>query len=219
MKNLIDPQKGGLSGEAGLKYRTLKMENPKLKARLFCSANDTYVKDLLTDETLVGMKVIVQQAEENNNNDKIIVMEDPPSRSIQDIIGLRVLPAINTTQAKIAQKLDDNATAASTADNNKTNKKAKLLTATDRNNNNNAQPRPPPPSMEKFSEKQKARRMMEEKLRIEKEKEKLYRKQTRAKIAADKLVRETDENWKPSVSAAADKTGTGLQSFRDRHGE
>jgi len=73
--------------------------------------------------------------------------------------------------------------------------------------------------VEKLSEKQIARRELEKKKQLEKEMDKQHRLNTKAQIAADKLVRETDENWKPAVSAAADKTGTGIQTFRDRHGE
>ena len=72
---------------------------------------------------------------------------------------------------------------------------------------------------EKLSLKQIARREAEIKKLKEKEQDKLHRKNTKAQIAEDKKTRETDENWKPKVSAAADKSGAGIQTFRDRHGE
>ena len=72
---------------------------------------------------------------------------------------------------------------------------------------------------EKLSLKQIARREAEIKKQKEKQQEKLHRKNTKAQIADDKKTRETDENWKPKVSAAADKSGAGIQTFRDRHGE
>merc|ERR1712238_462465 len=96
-------------------------------------------------------------------------------------------------------------------------KKAKLLLAEHHGVSNTKTP--PPPVVEKLSEKQIARRELEQKKQLEKEMDKQHRLNTKAQIAADKLVRETDENWKPAVSAAADKTGTGIQTFRDRHGE
>ena len=72
---------------------------------------------------------------------------------------------------------------------------------------------------EKLSEKQKARRMMEEKRKADVLKAKEERKRNIEMLKHDKLVRETDPNWKPGVSAACAKSGTGLKSFRDRHGE
>ena len=72
---------------------------------------------------------------------------------------------------------------------------------------------------EKLSEKQKARRLLEQKQHQEKIDAKKAREITRAQIAADKRVRLEDENWTPSVASAAAKGGTKLQTFRDRHGE
>lgn len=214
LKNVIDPKKGGLAvsskeeedgNDGGLKYRTLKLENPKLKARLLCSSSDTYVLDLLQDPHLVGMT--------NSSSGSILVMAAPPSPTIRDIIGLRVLPAIHTLQATMAQQIMKAAAVTEGTANNH-HKKAKLFaTMTTTENYKQA------PTAEKLTEKQQARRLMEHKLQHEKHQEKLYRQRTQAQIKADKLVRETDENWKPAVSAAADKSGTGLQSFRDRHGE
>ena len=189
LKNLVDPSKGGLAGEAGLKYRTLKLDNPKLQERLFCSES---VRNLLLN--VVGM----------TSKDNTLVLPEPPSPQISDIIGLKLLPAISTAQQTMANTMASSTTA-------NANKKAKL---TEHNGKPSAMP-----STEKLSEKQKARLLMEQKAKLEKEREKEFRKQTRAKIAADKLVRQKDENWKPTVSAAAAKTGSGLLTFRDRHGE
>ena len=220
LKNLIDPAKGGIAGEGGLKYRTLKVDNPKLKARLFCSSNNdnnnnnndnNYVMELLTNSALVGM----------TRREHVLVMDEAPSDAIRDVIGLRVLPAFTNTISKIASTIENN----NNNKNNKNNsnshnkKKAKLTTAEQNNSNNSNVNNAVVAPTEKLSEKQIARRELEEKKRREREADKVHRKQTRAQIAADKLVRETDPNWKPAVSAAADKTGTGLQSFRDRHGE
>jgi hypothetical protein len=71
-----------------------------------------------------------------------------------------------------------------------------------------------------LSEKQKARRLLEQKLLQEKEAEKMARKRTVSQIAADKHVRENDPNWKPSVAAAAAKAGdNAISTFRDKYGE
>jgi len=190
LKNLIDGSKGGLSG-AGLKYRTLKLDNPKLRARLFCSSA---VRELLLDPNLVGMVA----------SEAALTMAEAPSQAIRDAIGLKVLPAVSTAQREITTKLETGSAS----------KKAKLS-----EHNGPSRTATTTVPTEKLSEKQKARRMMEEKRLLEKEREKAFRKEMKAKIAADKLVRQKDENWRPSVSAAADKTGTGLLTFRDRHGE
>jgi len=199
LKNLIDPAKGGIVGEGGLKYRTLKVDNPKLKARIFCSSNNNDVMDLLTNSTLIGM----------TRRENVLIMDEAPSDAIRDVIGLRVLPALTTTLSKIEK---NNSSSSSS-----THKKAKLTEQNSVVTNNTSSSNIVVP--EKLSEKQIARRELEEKKRQEREADKQHRKATRAQIAADKLVRETDPNWKPAVSAAADKSGTGLQSFRDRHGE
>lgn len=74
-------------------------------------------------------------------------------------------------------------------------------------------------SGEKLSEKQKARRLLEEKERAEKEEARRRRKATSAQIKQDAYVRKHDENWTSGPSAAVHKTGTAISSFRDRHGE
>jgi hypothetical protein len=61
-------------------------------------------------------------------------------------------------------------------------------------------------------EKKKAGRLLEES-------KKWKRKRNFKTLQQDKLVRETDPNWKPEVSAACIKSGIGLLTFRDRHGK
>ncbi len=204
LKNLVDPSKGGLAGDAGLKYRTLKLDNPKLKARLFCVES---VCDLLLDDSLVGMVT----------NESTLVMTEAPSPAICDSIGLKVIPCVLAAQRQIAnsQQHQHQHQQQQQPIQGTTTKKARL---TEHNGRPTACTNTTIPK-EKLSEKQKARLLMEKKARLEKEREKAFRRETKAKIAADKLVRQKDENWKPTVSAAADKTGTGLLTFRDRHGE
>ncbi|CAJ1945952.1 unnamed protein product [Cylindrotheca closterium] len=72
---------------------------------------------------------------------------------------------------------------------------------------------------EKLSEKQKARKLLEEKEKLEKTKAKENRKRNLALLKADKHTRENDPNWKPGVSAACAKSGTGISTFRDKYGE
>jgi len=217
VKNLVDANKGCLMGEDGLKYRTLKLDNPKLKSRLFPSSSSSkVVMDLLMDSTHVGMKPKRRLKRDVDIN--MLVMENAPSPAIQEHIRGHILPTITATQADINIKMM--AAAATKEHENKSHKKAKLLLAEHSNSVTNTKPTPSViPPVEKLSEKQIARRELEKKKQLEKEQDKQHRLNTKAQIAADKLVRETDENWKPAVSAAADKTGTGIQTFRDRHGE
>jgi len=212
LKNLIDTNKGAIPGDEGLKYRTLKLDNPKLKARLFPSSSSSkIVMDLLMDSTHVGMKPKRRLKRDIDIN--LLVMETVPSPSTRQHIQERVLPALTTTHSEINSKM------MAAEDENKSHKKAKLLLA-EHNSVTNTKPTPSAlPPEEKLSEKQIARRELEQKKQLEKEQDKQHRLNTKAQIKADKLVRETDENWKPAVSAAADKTGTGIQTFRDRHGE
>ncbi|EEC43683.1 predicted protein [Phaeodactylum tricornutum CCAP 1055/1] len=72
---------------------------------------------------------------------------------------------------------------------------------------------------ERLSEKQKARRLMEEKDQREKELAKVHRAKAVEQLRRDKFVRENDPNWKSGPSAAVNKTGNTIATFRDRHGE
>eukprot|EP00978_Attheya_sp_CCMP212_P023866 scaffold74006_cov53-Attheya_sp.AAC.1 len=71
----------------------------------------------------------------------------------------------------------------------------------------------------RFTEKQKARDLMEKKRTAEAQDAKRMRALNVAKLKQDKFVRENDENWKSGVSAACAKSGTGISTFRDKYGE
>jgi len=92
---------------------------------------------------------------------------------------------------------------------------ASIAGTTSSSSNNNVKAAVP----EKLSEKQKARKLMEEKEQQEKLKAKENRKRNLALLKEDKHARENDPNWKPKVSAACAKTGTGISTFRDKYGE
>lgn len=72
---------------------------------------------------------------------------------------------------------------------------------------------------DKMSEKQKARKLKEEREKQEKLAAKANRKRNLALLKADKHTRENDPNWKPKVSAACDKAWIGISTFRDKYGE
>lgn len=71
----------------------------------------------------------------------------------------------------------------------------------------------------KLSEKQKARVLLEEKAKRERQESRRQRAKNLALLKQDKHVRKHDENWKSGVSAAMAKTGNSISTFRDRHGE
>ena len=174
VKNLLDPQK---SQDA--KYRTLKLDNPKLQSKLFSIA---FVRDWLVD----GIGFV-----EEDNQCLTITVEQCSNLS----------PAILQV---LQQSLSSLGSSGSSVSNSIVN-----------NNNNNKKKA----VEEKLSEKQKARRLWEERQKLEKLREKEERKKNLAMLRQDKFVRENDANWKSGVSAACAKSGTGLQTFRDRHGE
>merc|ERR1712238_521171 len=124
------------------KYRTLKLDNPKLKARLFPSTSSSkVVMDLLMDSTHVGMKPKRRLKRDTDIN--LLVMENAPSQAIQEHIQERVLPALTTTHSEINIKM------MAAEDENKSHKKAKLLLA-EHNSVSNTKT-PPPPMVEKLS--------------------------------------------------------------------
>lgn len=217
LKNLIDPLKGGASatsssngndddnnsnnGEnssaaaaaATLKYRTLKLDNPKLASRLFSTS---HTQDLLLQLGFAKVVVVLDENDSNTNNTTtttVLQMSQAPSPATIATVRNTLLPAIAKQQSSLAETAS--------------NKKAKTTYDNEVDD------------FSKLSEKQKARRLLQQKQEQDKQHAKQARLLTKAQIAADKRVRQDDENWKPAVSAAADKTGTGLQTFRDRHGE
>jgi type III secretory pathway component EscR len=75
------------------------------------------------------------------------------------------------------------------------------------------------PMVEKMTEKRKARMLLEEKQQKEKEDARKHRAKNITLIKQDSHVRKHDENWKSGVSAAMQKSGNDIVTFRDRHGE
>jgi hypothetical protein len=89
----------------------------------------------------------------------------------------------------------------------------RLAASSTNNNNMNA------PVLEKLTEKQKARVLLEGKERQEKLAIKENRKRNLAMLKEDKRARHSDPNWKSGVSAACAKSGSGISTFRDKYGE
>ena len=182
LKNLVDPSKSG-----DIKYRTLKLDNPKLQEKLF---SISYIKEML--EQALGF-----QESTTPENDPCMILTTLPS----DITVLRnCLDEVSSSLAAING-----------------NSGGDISGNIEPLHPCNKKPRLPP--TEQLSEKQKARRLMEEKEQLEREKAREERKRQVALLKQDKLVRETDPNWKPGVSAACAKSGTGISTFRDKYGE
>ena len=72
---------------------------------------------------------------------------------------------------------------------------------------------------EPLTEKQKARRLMEQAKVREQAKAKEDRARQIALLQQDKHARIHDPNWKPGLSAACAKSGTSISTFRDKYGE
>jgi hypothetical protein len=70
-----------------------------------------------------------------------------------------------------------------------------------------------------ISEKEKARQLLEKKREREVQEAKKARRKTSNLIKQDKYVRENDDNWTSQQSAACVKSGSGINTFRDKFGE
>lgn len=70
-----------------------------------------------------------------------------------------------------------------------------------------------------ISEKEKARQLLEKKREREVQEAREARRKTSNLIKQDKYVRENDDNWESKQSAACVKSGSGINTFRDKYGE
>jgi len=70
-----------------------------------------------------------------------------------------------------------------------------------------------------LSEKQKARRLLEQSKAMEQKRAKEERMKQLQLLQQDQHTRMNDPNWKPGLSAACAKSGTSISTFRDKYGE
>ena len=211
IKNLADPSKS-----QDVKYRTLNLENSKLSAGLFSIAAMMEVLTNVigfTTAAAANAAALAETSENNNQNtndggDATTSNSTDPVKTL--VLPLEKLPPSDVLQNWLSSILEV---------------QHRLKTTTTAANNNNAgsssssNKRIVEHPLDKLSEKQKARRLLEEKEKVDKIKAKEERKRNLTMLKEDKHRRENDPTWKPGVSAACAKSGTGLQSFRDRHGE
>jgi hypothetical protein len=201
LKNLVDPLKS-----QDVKYRTLKLENPKLHAKVF---HIVYIREDLLQQVFGFVSGNVT-SDDGSSCLCLSLAHNNESQAESTTTALLQTCLTEMEQAR-AQLV---AASVSAPTNSTTNSQAWLTAPT-----TNKKARLVDQQLDKLSEKQKANRMMEEKEKVEKLKAKEERKRNLALLKTDKLARETDPNWKAGVSAACAKTGSGIQTFRDRHGE
>lgn len=190
IKNLADPIKA-----QDAKYRQLKLDNAKVREKL------------LLIESAVNYLKAIGFAEATQDDIQVLRVENP------DIAVMKAsLAEVTNALEMVAPNGASFTTGAA--------KKPRRSSSMEEEEKKSDDPvtttsRPP----ERLSEKQKARRLLEEKERKEKEIARQERRKTSAQIKQDKYVRKHDPNWKSGVSAAASKSGSGIETFRDRHGE
>jgi ElaB/YqjD/DUF883 family membrane-anchored ribosome-binding protein len=174
------------------KYRQLKLENPKVASKILpCPSSMDYLK-------AIGFVPAVDET-----GAKVLRVE-----TVTDVVLMQAsLQEVSNGLDMVAPKEDGG----------KIIKKHRVASSSSLEEKK--EDKPVYAVEEKLSEKQKARRMLEEKKNREKEEAKMHRKKTAALIKADKYVRENDENWTSQPSAACNKAGKGISTFRDRNGE
>eukprot|EP00545_Synedropsis_sp_CCMP1620_P007899 CAMPEP_0119015240 /NCGR_PEP_ID=MMETSP1176-20130426/10664_1 /TAXON_ID=265551 /ORGANISM="Synedropsis recta cf, Strain CCMP1620" /LENGTH=229 /DNA_ID=CAMNT_0006968517 /DNA_START=86 /DNA_END=775 /DNA_ORIENTATION=+ len=192
LKNLADPVKS-----QDPKYRQLKLENAKVASKILpCPSSMEYLK-------AIGF---VQVLDESDGAKVLRVVETTNvslmAASLQEVSNGLAMVAPKDDAKKIVKK---HRIASPVEEKKEDTIRNKLVV--------------PPVVEERLSEKQKANRMMEQKRDREREEAKLHRKKTAALIKKDKFVRENDENWTSQPSAACNKAGKGISTFRDNFGE
>ena len=196
IKNLCDPTKG-----TDIKFRQLRPANPKLQVMFQHPPIVSYLQQVIGFEHATDNCEAILRI--NNVPDTAVMSREYIQISaIYERIEKTVTPSSSTSTGLSTSK-PVLKTSTSTVSTEST---ASLSSITNM-------------SLDGLTEKQKARILKEQKDAAEKEAAKMARKRTVAQIQADKVVRQTDPNWKPNVSAAAGKNGTSLQTFRDKYGE
>ena len=200
LNNLIDPAK-----RDNPKYRTLNLSNPKLMETLWNGI--PYLATEWFQQTLgfVLMDTEPEGAPKGGPQQQLLVLP-PTSTSTSSTSLLLQQSMYQTLQTNVDTALrlvdidEDDAFASVAA---MSHKKAK-------------QQHDP---QEPLTEKQKARRLMEQAKVREQAKAKEDRARQIALLQQDKHARIHDPNWKPGLSAACAKSGTSISTFRDKYGE
>lgn len=197
------------------KYRQLRLQNVKIQRYI---ATHSSVLQYL--QQVIGFERIVSSIDDKEETLLRIVSLDrlPSSETLQE--QLKLITAVvhrlggNGANTKAMRHSGSTSSIKSSSSSEEVvNKNSSDNSSDTNNNNNNNNP------YTKLTEKQKARLLMEEKIQQQKLRDEQERKRTIQQIQNDKFVRQNDPNWKPNVSAAAAKSGTSMQTFRDKFGE
>ena len=213
-----------------VKYRTLKRDNAKLQQTLFSPGVEPYVRQMLlleekgpcgfiTVSTTTMENTTTTNNTTNTTNSYNYVVPDPPSDFTRQSILTPLYDALGVARQEL---LTTNTNTTSTNTATTINKKLRMTT-TNNTTTTTVVVVPPPVAVvgvhEKLSEKQKARKLLQEKEVIEKELARKERQRQKVLLQQDKWTRENDPNWKPGLSAACAKSGSSISTFRDKYGE
>jgi hypothetical protein len=194
VKNLADPQKN-----ADPKYRQLKLSNAKVKAKITpCPSALDYMKAL-------GFAVASEGGEEYLRFSKTVIVSDMEASLAElnnaiDMLVPKDQSASSTTSFSEEKKTPEGIIIRQQSSTVSAASSSSAATG-------------------KMSEKQKARVLMEKKRQREAQEAKDARQKTSNLIKQDKYVRKNDENWTSKQSAACVKSGSGINTFRDKFGE
>lgn len=196
VKNLADPLKN-----ADPKYRQLKLSNEKVKAKITpCPSALDYMKAL-------GFTVVSEGGEEYLRFSRTVIVSDMEASLVE----------LNNAIDMLVPKDQSASSSMSFSEEKKTpegiiiRQRSSGVSAASVSSSSAA--------TGKMSEKQRARLLMEKKRHQEAQEAKKARQKTSNLIKQDKYVRENDENWTSKQSAACVKSGTGINTFRDKFGE
>mmetsp|Transcript_8358 Transcript_8358/g.18070 ORF Transcript_8358/g.18070 Transcript_8358/m.18070 type:complete len:230 (-) Transcript_8358:300-989(-) len=174
------------------KYRQLKLSNPKVKAKMApCPSALDYMKAL-------GFAVAIE-----DDGEEYLRIESTKMISISEMEAS--LTELNNALDMLAPK--DSFVEEKKTPEGIVRQQCSLLSTVSGGTDG------------RMSEKQKARLLMEKKRQREIKDAKEARRKTSNLIKQDKYVRENDENWTSKQSAACVKSGSGINTFRDKYGE
>jgi hypothetical protein len=215
LNNLIDPVK-----QDNPKYRTLNLSNPKLMETLWNGI--PYLATEWFQQTL-GFVVEMKDGSADGTSSsgtptQFLVLPPPPPSSSSSTSLLLQQSMYQTLHTNLETALrlvdiDNNDTASAAAG------AAASVGSSHKKAKHQQHDEQPPPPQESLTEKQKARRLLEQAKARDQAKAKEERARQIALLQQDKHTRIHDPNWKPGLSAACAKSGTSISTFRDKYGE
>mmetsp|Transcript_29363 Transcript_29363/g.41085 ORF Transcript_29363/g.41085 Transcript_29363/m.41085 type:complete len:247 (-) Transcript_29363:54-794(-) len=202
VKNLADPVK---ANDTTMKYRQLRLSNPKIHQTVGRHG------EAMAYLQAIGF-VITQDETTTKEKESLLKLKD----SIVNVALFQTSLQEVTTALEMVDSSSSNNTTTNTNKRSLSRCSSSNSSTYSSSSNNEEKKSSYEP---RITEKQKARLLLEQKEKEEKQKAKQLRKQTSAQIKMDKHVRLNDPNWKPSVAAAAAKAGDSMSTFRDKYGE